>query len=72
MAVQLLDPAMHEIRAYSLPFLLGVRSAAGSMNRISIDSMCVGRCHKYGRYKCSRPGNMDATIVFESWIAIQD
>ena len=23
-------------------------------------------CHEYGRYKYSRPGNMDATIVFES------
>ena len=29
-------------------------------------------CHEYGRYKYSRPGNMDATIVFESWITIQD
>ena len=29
-------------------------------------------CHEYGRYKYSRPGNMDVTIVFESWITIQD
>ena len=32
----------------------------------------LGGCHEYGRYKYSRPGNMDATIVFESWITIQD
>ena len=29
-------------------------------------------CHEYGRYKYSGPGNMDVTIVFESWITIQD
>ena len=31
-----------------------------------------GNCHEYGRYKYLRPGNMDATIVFKSWITIQD
>ena len=29
-------------------------------------SSFIASCHEYGRYKYSRPGNMDATIVFES------
>ena len=45
----------------------------GSSGLIRIDMAGVMRiCHEYGRYKYSRPGNMDATIVFESWIMIQD
>ena len=29
-------------------------------------------CHEYGGYRYSRPGKMNTTIVFESWITIQD
>ena len=29
-------------------------------------------CHEYGRYRYSRPGKMNTTIVFELWITIQD
>ena len=49
--------------------------AQGILRFLCQFSACVRNacgCHEYGRYKYSRPGNMDATIVFESWITIQD
>ena len=45
-----------------------VRAVGRLGGRVGVGSGGEGgrRGHEYGRYKNSRPGNMDATIVFES------